>query len=228
MDDPEAMRFASKTIGVPRRPDKAMLQRPLSGVLAIGCMTAAAMAPTAWSKDAGSASLPLEGATFGMTIDAWKALPPPPSAGPTAAPACWTHEAAVIIPGYRLSAEDRRADLTTCAYVSRYGDVVVPHSVRLDATFRADGLRFLFDKGRLADVEFRTSVDAYSDITAMITGRFGPPSRTVSDTVKTSAGRELRLRQTWRVGEGTIVLVDPSPNPTELGVDLALPPPRGL
>lgn len=191
-------------------------------------MAVAATAAAAWGKDLGAASLPLGGATFGMTIDAWKALPPPPSAGPTAVPACWNNEAQVSIPGYRLSAEDRRTDLTTCAYVSRFGDVVLPHSVRLDASFRADGLRFIFDKGRLTDVEFRASIDAYSDVMALITRRFGPSTRTARDTVKTSAGRELRLRQTWRVNGGEIVLVDPSPNPTELGVDVALAPSRGV
>jgi hypothetical protein len=161
-----------------------------------------------------------------MTMAAWRALPPPPSAGPTAVPACWNNEAPVPIGGYRLSAEDKRTGLSTCAYVSRFGDVVLPHPVRLDATFRADGLRFLFDKGRLAEVEFRTSVDACNDVLALLMHRFGAPIDTVRDTVRTTVGNDVRVHQTWRVGAGKIVLIDASANPTELGVVLAQAPSR--
>lgn len=180
----------------------------------------------AQADDFGAASLPLEGATFGMSTGAWRAPPVPASAGPTAVPMCWTHQQPVSVPGYTLSAEDKRTDLTTCAYLSRFGSYVLPHSVRLDSRFSATGLRFLFVRDRLSEVEFRTSVDAYNDVMALLTKRFGPPTRTDRDTIVTELGRTPRVRQLWQVRGGKIELVDPSADLTRLGVVLQLAPAR--
>ena len=198
------------------------------GVLAsvLAAMLAGAGASGA---DAAGAQLvpPLQGAHFGMTSSAWKALPVPTGADSTAAPICWSDKRPIRIPGYRPSAQEARTDLTTCAYVSRYGKDVFADSVPLDPRYRATSLRFLFDQGRLSQETFRASVDAYSDVMTLLTRRFGKPTATVRDSFLTSVGRIDRVRHSWRLGSGRVTLVDPSIDPTQLAVDIALAPDTG-
>jgi hypothetical protein len=195
-------------------------------ILALAAASALGLAGAARADAVAPTPLPLEGAAFGMSVAAWKALPVPASAGPTAVPACWANDKAVTIPGYRLSAEDRRTDLVTCTYVSRFGHDVLPHSVVLDQRYRATGLRFLFAQGRLAEVEFRASIDAYNDVTAMLYRRFGEPTQAQRHVVALPSGPSVHVRETWSGPYGRVTLTDPSADRTQLGVNLRLAPSR--
>ncbi|HUZ13667.1 MAG TPA: hypothetical protein VMU93_12550 [Caulobacteraceae bacterium] len=165
-------------------------------------------------------ALPLDGASLGMSAEAWKQLPPPASAGATATPACWTNPRAVRIPGYPLSAADRRSGVAICAWVDRFGHDVLPHSIRLEGPFRASDLRFVFVRDRLARVEFRTSVDAYSDVTALLDQRYGRPVLTTRGRVRSEVGPLRRVRRVWRTPSGEVVLTDPSADRVDLSVTM--------
>ena len=159
-----------------------------------------------------------DGATLGMSISDWKALSPPAGVGPDAAPTCVPVTGTGQLPGRPLSAISRPTDEEACAYDSRFGRDVLPHSIQLDARYRASGLRYLFVAGRLDEIDFDASVDAYSDVMAMLKQDFGAPTRTVRDSVRTSMGPFPRVRQTWRTPGGDISLVDPALDPVQLSV----------
>jgi hypothetical protein len=159
-----------------------------------------------------------DGAALGMSISDWKALSPPAGVGSDAAPTCVPVTGTGHLPGPPLSAVSRPTDEEACAYDSRFGHDVLPHSIRLDARYRASGLRYLFVAGRLDEIDFDASVDAYSDVMAMLKQDFGAPTRTVRDSVRTSMGPFPRVRQTWRTPGGDINLVDPALDPVQLSV----------
>jgi hypothetical protein len=165
-------------------------------------------------------SLSFDGAVLGMTIGEWRALSPPPGVGPTAAADCGPGIVAALRES-RVAAAMPAAGQTTCAYDARFGDDVLLHSARLDSRYRLDGLRYRFAGGRLREIDFTASVDAYNDIVAKLTHDYGPPTATVRDVTRTADGRFARVRQTWRAAGGVVTLTDPTANPLRLGVRIA-------
>jgi hypothetical protein len=164
------------------------------------------------------APVAFDGAALGMSINDWKSLPLPAGVGPDATPACAPVTTAKPIPGRPLAAMTQRVNEQACAYDARFGHDILPHSIQLDARYRATGLRYLFVAGRLSEIDFSASVDAYSDVMAMLDSGFGTPSRTVRDSVRTSVGLFPRVHQTWRTPGGDVDLVDPGPDPVALSV----------
>ena len=164
------------------------------------------------------------GARLGITVGEWRSLPLPDGAGPQAVPACSRDEAVVRVKGNPLTATDAGDGQETCAYVSLFGDAVLLHSVSFDAAYRASDLRYVFDEGRLAEIRFDASIDAYDDVRAALGRQFGPPATTRFDRVRTPEGWLQRVRLTWPAPGGAVTLVDPVPPFTELEVRLA---PRG-
>lgn len=160
--------------------------------------------------------LSFDGAELGMTVAAWKALPPPPGIGQSAAPDCGPAVAAALRDEPTGVAPSGGG--TTCAYDARYGNDVLLRSARLDDRYRIEGLRYRFADGRLAEVAYTASIDAYDDITARLTRKYGPPVQTIRDMLKTTAGRFRRVRQTWRTPSGVVRLDDPTADPLRLGV----------
>lgn len=155
------------------------------------------------AQPAQSAPLGFDGATLGMSLADWKTLTPPADAGVDAQPVCTPQPT----PGQ-----------VACAYDSEVGHETLPLQLRLDDRYRARNVAYVFTSGRLTEIRFSTSVDAYSDVVAMLTTRYGPPSRTQRDTIKSEVGRLQRVRQVWRTPAGVVSLADPAPTPTALTV----------
>jgi hypothetical protein len=182
---------------------------------------AASMAALGAGRAAEPAPLSFDGAKLGMAISDWKSLAPPPGVGPDAGPVCTPVNQVVKPNGQALAAALRPTDLQACGYDARFGHVVLPHSIRLDQRYRATGVRYLFEHGRLGEIDFTASIDAYNDVMAMLDRAYGPPSLTTRDWTRTSMGRVPRVRQTWRTAAGAVILVDPSADPVQLRVQFA-------
>lgn len=93
----------------------------------------------------------------------------------------------------------------------------------LGGGYRTRDLTHVFVDGRLARVEFTTSVDGFAYATAALKGAFGQPATIVRDRVKISDGAALpHVRMTWRNGRSTIELSDPRPTGETLSVRFTL------
>jgi len=177
-----------------------------------------ALSPAQTAPPAGTLSF--DGAALGMTIGAWKSLSPPPGVGPSAAADCEPGIVAALRES-RIVAATPGPGHATCAYAARFGDDVLLHSARLDDRYRIDGLRYQFTRGRLSEVDFTASVDAYNDIVMKLTHDYGAPTAT-ERSITRAAGRRLpQVRQTWRAQGGVVTLTDPTDNPLRLSVRIA-------
>jgi len=166
------------------------------------------------------APLSFDGAELGMTVGEWKALPPPPGVEPTAAPDCGPAILAALR-DERIPVAAPAAGHTICAYDARFGKDVLLHSGILDGRYQVEGLRYRFADGRLAEIDYTASIDAYNDIEAKLSRKYGRPVATVRDVLNTPAGHFPRVRQTWRTAGGVISLTDPTNDPLRLGVRIA-------
>jgi hypothetical protein len=180
-----------------------------------------AIAAALVSANVHAAPLSFKGAELGMTLAEWRSLAPPEGAGPDAVPACADDPRIVALAHNPLSATMRRSDGVACAYLDLFGDTALPHSIHLEANYRADHLQYRFVHGRLAEIRFMASIDAYSNLMTMLEHQYGPPSETMRDTAPAADSRFARVIQTWRSPAGDIVLADPSDEPTELRVSLS-------
>lgn len=176
-----------------------------SAVILLGA-AAAAPAP---------AGLDFAGMSLGMTLQAWKAAPIPGSPSPGIQPVCSDHPI-----GTGLIAAARQADITVCTYQKRYGRFSLPQAIALGPKVQAKQMRFTFTGGRLTGINYQTSVDVFSDLTARLTKRYGPPAKLVRDNIKTELGSFPRVRETWNTPRGLIQLVDPVPSLGAMSVGL--------
>jgi hypothetical protein len=167
--------------------------------------------------------LSLDKAQLGMTLAEWRSLAPPEGAGPDASPACSDDPRIATLDHNPLSASFQPSGEETCAYVDLFGHTALPHSIRLDAHYRADNLQYLFNRGRLFEIHFSAPIDAFSDVMTMLERQYGPPTATLRDEVRAPDGRFARVTETWRSARGEIRLVDPSMALTELDVSLVAP-----
>ena len=98
---------------------------------------------------AGAATpLAFKNAQLGMTLAEWRSLAPPEGAGPDVVAACADDPRVVTLAHNPLTVTLRASDAVSCGYVDLFGDTALPHSVLLDAHYRANDLRYLFVRGR--------------------------------------------------------------------------------
>ncbi len=180
--------------------------------LALACL----VGPTPCSATA----LSFIGARLGMSLAAWRSLAPPEGAGPDALPSCSAGAGTGANAHIPSNTTLRAGGMVTCAYVDRVGDVALPSSFSLDAAYRADNLQFMFDDGRLFEIQFDVSIDAFNAVMSILKHQYGPPTATNRDQVRSPDSRLARVTQIWRTAGGTIMLVDPSDRLTQLEVSL--------
>lgn len=181
--------------------------------------------PTVSAPPAGG-PLSFDGATLGMTVGAWRSLAPPPGVGPSAAPDCGP-AVGDPIRAEQLAPSAPAPGNVTCSYGARFGAEVLLHSAKFDDRFRLDGLRYRFAGGRLSEIDFTTSIDAYNDVVARLTAEYGAPVTIVRDVARTATVRLPRVRQVWRTAGGSVSLTDPSSDPLRLSVRFADAPGPG-
>jgi hypothetical protein len=187
----------------------------------------AAQASQATPADAPAGVVGFMGARLGMGLDDWKALAYP-GRNPAQVQAQCADEpaAATTIKGGRhaAAAPASVAPRLVCTYTSRLGGVALPLSIPLAGSFLVRQPQYDFVGGRLSKIEFHTSIDAFNDLTARFTSRYGPAGQTLRDDVTLSDGLDLpRVRKIWRLPGGSVEIIDPSARPTQLAVQFAGP-----
>jgi hypothetical protein len=76
--------------------------------------------------------------------------------------------------------------------------------------FLARRLTYQFLDRQLVQISFQTSINAFSDTTAMVQRAYGPPTKIVRDLVKIEDHAVFpHVLMTWRNGRSTIRLSDP-------------------
>ncbi|MGH6957264.1 MAG: hypothetical protein ACREEW_11435 [Caulobacteraceae bacterium] len=158
------------------------------------------------------------GAQLGTSLSAWRAMAPPTSAGEGARPVCSDDAGVQRAASNPLSAAAAKSGEVVCGYGAIYGDDVLLRSLPLDASYRAQSVRYLFEGGRLTQIEFTASTDAYDDVVKLLTSRYGAPSSTLRDQMRSPLGKLARVRQTWRADGGEVELVDPAAGFGDLAV----------
>lgn len=154
------------------------------------------------------------GAQLGISLEAWRARPPPGEPSPSVAPRCWTGP--------------READ-TVCSYGARFGDYVLPYALPLAGRYRAHGARYRFVRGGLSEIWLHASIDSFSELMARLKRVYGPPTRIERDVATLGEGvRRPRVRIVWSRPRAEVVLVDPSDNATRLEVRLRSPAAKPL
>ncbi len=143
-----------------------------------------------------------DGAWLGMSLAQWRAIPPPPQA--------------------RSRCQAAAGGAASCDYDTRYGTVVLPAAYDLAGAYLARDPHYLFRSGALAEIRFRTSIDAYDPVTAMLTRRFGPATRLVRSQGPTPYGFiQHKVVATWTRPDGVVTLTDPSGRPDQMEIRLA-------
>jgi hypothetical protein len=178
---------------------------------------ALALIAAAWAMSPASAASPrpaleFQGARLGMSLKDWQAVPVPLGAGPDAIPVCTDREPSLHITSYPLSAREVRTGVVLCSYKARFGHDVLTHSIDVDRNFSAQSVAYVFRRGRLDQIRFVASTDAYGDIRRL----FGLRPLSGGAAI---GGRGVGRTRTWRVAGGA-VKIGPGPNPSELTVDL--------
>lgn len=176
------------------------------------CAALALVASAAMASAAPRPALGFEGARLGMTLKDWRAVPAAPGTGPDAIPICSNEDKAVRIPGYPLSVHEAATGVVVCGYKARFGHQVLNHSVNIGGSFTAQGVAYVFRRGRLDQIRFTASTDAYDDIRNM----FGLKRSSNGAGIGPQGVKRTR---TWRLRSGE-VKIGRGQNPTELTVDL--------
>ena len=177
-----------------------------TGAMASQALQDGAMAGGAVANGSQTGNIGFMGAQLGMGLDAWKALAYPGHGPNEVVAACAAGPASA--PGG-----------VVCTYAQRAGSFDLPLSIPLSGTWLVRDPRYDFVGGRLSRIEFRTSIDAFNDLTARFEAKYGPATQTLNDDVTTRDGRDLpRVRKIWRLPAGSIEIVDPTTPPTQLAV----------
>jgi hypothetical protein len=155
-----------------------------------------------------------------MTIDEWRVLPLPEGVGPGAIPFCGDQALISRAPGKPLSAETSSGDAVSCAYVSLFGQALLPHSMAFDDDYLAQDVSYLFVRGRLAQIDLETSSAAYDRVTAWLRRSGAVLVHTARDVAPAPSGPIERVRQTWRLPQGEATVTNPAEPADQLAVSL--------
>lgn len=126
---------------------------------------------------------------------------------------------------------DARIGMELAAFRTRAGigcapgkapQVTVCHGpdLPLGGGYFARDLDYRFLDGRLVQIRFRSSVDAFSWVTARLKKDDGQPTAIARDELAHSGKRLPHVTMTWKNGRSTIALSDPAPSLIQLGVTI--------
>lgn len=200
----------------PPGPRRAPGRGLLAGIVALGLGASAAaraqspgpapQSPPGPAHEDGQ-TLQFKGARLGMTIAQWKALPYPGGAS--------THVETACVDSPNRSA-DPGARVVVCSYVTRYGRIELPQSFAFTATRLARDPSYAFVDGKLARIEFQTSIDAFDELDARFATLYGHGQD--GQTLRDQHADVARVQKIWRTPGGTVRIIDPSPRPSLLSV----------
>lgn len=179
--------------------DEVHARRTLKGALG-GVMVA--MLTT--SVDA--ADFAFRGAELGMSLEVWKAAPPPEQIFHPARPVCsdTKPDALWVTP----TKSERAAGVITCIYEdAEFGSRVGQRIGSSEFT----GTTYLFLDGRLYNIDLMAIDVAHDDVVEGLRAKYGEPKTTVRGTFQTKAGAVFpQVTMTWESPTSLIVVETPS------------------
>ena len=178
-------------------------------------------AGAASAAPAGGGAFAFTGAHLGMSLGDWRALPFPGGPDRRVQPACTGDAGAGRVALLEPTPAERKSGAVACGYVARYGAVALAQGIRPAKDRSPVQVRYLFVKGRLADIRYRASRDAFDRVTARLKAAYGPPRAVVRDEVSTEIGRLERVHMSWSTPAGSAVLTDPADARLDLAVELS-------
>jgi hypothetical protein len=165
--------------------------------------------------------LRLVDAEIGMTLAEWRALPMPSGLTSQAGADCGAVPPSAVAKAVNGDAPKAHSTVV-CDYETHYGKVSLRQSIRINRKYLARDPRYTFLNGRLAQIEFHASIDAFNAVMAAIDRAYGPSTETVRDDGPMYDDVRLpRVRKVWRLAAGLIQVTDPSSRPDELAVQLS-------
>ncbi|HEY1928534.1 MAG TPA: hypothetical protein VGG92_13790 [Caulobacteraceae bacterium] len=169
---------------------------------------------------ASRAAVPLsfEAVELGTSEATWRALKPPQPIPVHAWRAC-SDDRDAKADGLELAGLPKGA--VVCGYVDVYGGTRLPVPFQWDGGYRLDHLRYVFEGGRLSEIRALIANDAFDDLVAQFKAAYGPPTRTVRDTMASEVGPLPRVVETWTTSQGLAEIVDPAGPPDRLSVRIA-------
>ncbi|HEY5410731.1 MAG TPA: hypothetical protein VIJ94_08380 [Caulobacteraceae bacterium] len=169
----------------------------------------------------GRAVAPFAGATLGMSLQDWRAAPFPDGPRPHVQAACSNDLGLGQTMALKPTLAERKAGAVVCGYVSRLGRYVLLQGVRPAAKRKPVQVRYVFLAGRLSEIRYRASRDAFDQVTAQLKAAYGPPRAIVRDKMRSTIGNLDRVRMTWAAPFGSAVLTDPADARLDLAVELS-------
>jgi hypothetical protein len=170
------------------------------------------------SSGRAAAPLSFEAIELGTSEATWRALKPPQPIPVHARRAC-SDDRNAKADGLDLAGLPKNA--VVCGYVDVYGGIRLPVPFRWDGAYRLDHLRYVFEGGRLSEIQAQIADDAFEDLAAQFQADYGPPSRIVRDTTAGEIGPRPRVVETWTTPQGVAEIVDPAGAPDTLSVRVA-------
>lgn len=191
--------------------------------LALAALLGAVATPALAQTAAGAiprGDLQFDGARLGMSLSQWKALPPPQGSTADVATECSNDTTLDTASRVTFSVSGSEPPVVVCSYVARLGRYVLAQDFPLAKTYFARNPKFTFVSGRLAKIEFKSSINAFDDLVAAFEARFGAASQTIRDQIRTPFGLTLpRVQKIWRLPDGLVSITDPSDDLDRLVVD---------
>ena len=171
--------------------------------------------------------LEFKGSRLGMSLAAWRSAPFPGVTPTPVRPVCSDDDPAHAGRlGLLVSATDRTASQVVCTYAfTGLGGPREPVPIS-DGLF-ARAIRYTFRGGRLAEISYLASPNAFDALVARIDAQMGPSTSTTRDALRMRSAAWLpRVRMRWLGRAGTVTLTDPVADTGMMAVDYAAPAPR--
>jgi hypothetical protein len=176
------------------------------------------------SFGAASGSLEFNGARLGMSLSEWKLMPRAEGSPADVTATCSDEAVPDSASRVKFSTSAPAPPLVVCSYAARLGGYMLSEDLPLTKTYFARNPKYYFLSGRLAKIEFRSSINAFGDLVAVFEAKFGQESQTIRDQIRTPFGLKLpRVQKIWRLPDGLVRIVDPSASLDQLVVDFTGP-----
>ncbi len=161
--------------------------------------------------------LEFKGSRLGMSLEQWRSEPFP-GAGSAVRPVCSDQGADAQRLGLQAPAKGAAATEMVCTYAFTGADGS-REPVPITGGFYARQASYVFHGGRLGEISFTTSPDAFSAMTARIDAQLGQPRETVRDTAHVRGVAFPRVRMRWSGPAGSVTLIDPAADTTLMKLD---------
>ena len=163
--------------------------------------------------------LEFKGSPLGMPLAAWRGAPFP---GATAdvRPVCASDGAGAGRQASPIPTAGANASDLVCTYAFA-GPSGLRVPVPIGDGFYARRIRYVFRAGRLSEISFMTSPNAFDAMVARVDAQIGPARQTTRDTARVFDRTLPRVRMRWPSPAGVVTLVDPAAQTGLIAMDYA-------